>query len=253
MPPGNTPQNDTPPDKTLWWKQLSFNGRHMSHPHWRIPMSIFSTSTSARTQVHVLKGVLWGPSPTCLPTCTSTRLSMWQYHCWTTCHSFHYCWDNLQGTREHSIQTLWGHWVNHILLIALNPPWYVKRQHSDTGTTNGTFLIYTSTSMGHPAHHPYFQQVEITVSCVMTHYLTQPPTILQLQWLSCHLLHSHHCIIRWRHQLKTTVFSPFEHYKNPIETGLKYTTLTALSFTLSQRVPTHFGIWHRFRRVCPDD
>ena len=43
---------------------------------------------------------LWGPSPTRLPTCTSTCLSTWQYLNWTTCHSFHRCPEYLRSTRN---------------------------------------------------------------------------------------------------------------------------------------------------------
>ena len=65
----------------------------------------------------------------------------------------------------------------------------------------------------------------------MTYHLTQSPTALQLQWLSCHLLHNHHCSIRSRWQLSTFVLSPFEHYKNSTQTELRY----AIPRTLSSR------------------
>lgn len=52
---------------------------------------------------------------------------------------------------EHSIWTIWAHWADHIFLTSQNPFWYVRLWVSNTGVTNGTFPILTSTSMDHHA------------------------------------------------------------------------------------------------------
>ena len=66
------------------------------------------------------------------------------------------------------------HWTSHTSLIAPNHLGCVRIWLSDIGMTDGTLPILTSTS------------TEGMTSCIMTHRLTQPPTVLQLWRLPCH-------------------------------------------------------------------
>ena len=110
--------------------------------------------------------------------CTSTRLTTWQYLCWTTCHSLHYYPDNHRSTQKRSIWTAWVHWGDNIFLPAPNPPWYLKRWPSDTEVTDGTFP-HPYVCISGPSHLiSYLQWVELAASCIMTRRLTQPPVTL---------------------------------------------------------------------------
>ena len=75
-------------------------------------------------------------------------------------------------------------------LITSNPLWYARSWLTDTRLTDGILPILTSISVDRHVQSQVIKKIERTTSCVMTHRLTQPPTVLQLWWLPCH-----YCVI----------------------------------------------------------
>ena len=77
---------------------------------------------------------------------------------------------------------------------------------------------------------------------------------LQLRWFPWHLLHNHHCDIKWRAN-SSLLSSPhfFKHYKNPNETGYKHAISRVFPIFLSLRVLAYLKVWLRLRRVYLDN
>ena len=82
--------------------------------------------------------------------------------------------------------------------------------------TNGTFPILIFTSIDYHTLSHTFNRLKRQQAV----WATSHP---ELQWLSCHSLDNHHYSVGKAPKQHYNVF-PLEHYKNPLETEIRYAT-----------------------------